>query len=95
MIRIISKEQYYNVLVSPGKFNDLYVAANNGYWIVLDNRGSIKHKRVFLTLYDAISYIQSSTNQCRYCGCTDLWGCSEGCYWIDGSKTVCSSCIPL
>jgi protein gp37 len=28
---------------------------------------------------------------CRVCGCTNLNGCDEGCYWIEGD--LCSSCI--
>lgn len=31
-------------------------------------------------------------NTCIYCGCTDLNGCSNGCWWIDTNKSVCSNC---
>lgn len=27
---------------------------------------------------------------CRVCGCTDAWGCPEGCYWVEDD--LCSSC---
>lgn len=27
---------------------------------------------------------------CRVCGCTDAWGCDEGCWWVD--EDLCSSC---
>jgi|GEM_PF-6058338 len=27
---------------------------------------------------------------CRVCGCTDEWGCEEGCFWMESD--LCSSC---
>lgn len=27
---------------------------------------------------------------CRVCGCTDLYGCPEGCWWVE--PDLCSSC---
>ena len=27
---------------------------------------------------------------CRLCGCTDSWGCDEGCWWVE--PDLCSSC---
>ena len=27
---------------------------------------------------------------CRGCGCTDEWGCDEGCAWVEAN--LCSSC---
>lgn len=27
---------------------------------------------------------------CRVCGCTDQYGCPEGCYWVE--PDLCSSC---
>lgn len=27
---------------------------------------------------------------CRVCGCTDTYGCDEGCYWVE--EDLCSSC---
>lgn len=32
------------------------------------------------------------TGRCRFCGCTDLRGCPEGCWWVNTPRTVCSSC---
>jgi len=32
---------------------------------------------------------------CRVCGCTDLAGCPEGCWWVEdpqGAGDLCSSC---
>jgi hypothetical protein len=29
---------------------------------------------------------------CRYCGCTDNFGCGD-CEWVDGDATICSACI--
>ncbi len=28
---------------------------------------------------------------CRNCGCTDIAGCDEGCYWV--AEDLCSACI--
>lgn len=30
---------------------------------------------------------------CRYCGCTDLFGCPGGCGWVDLAHTICSRCF--
>jgi hypothetical protein len=30
---------------------------------------------------------------CRYCGCTDLFACAEGCSWLDPEHTVCSNLV--
>lgn len=90
MIQIITKEQLIQTNDSPG----VYVMVNNDLWTVIDKRGEFEYTKKFLSLKDAIDYINSYP-KCRYCGCTSKWGCSEGCYWIDRSKTVCSSCIPL
>lgn len=32
-------------------------------------------------------------NTCKHCGCTNLEGCSNGCFWVDAEKTVCSNCV--
>ena len=29
---------------------------------------------------------------CAECGCTDDFGCSEGCSWVNAEHTLCSSC---
>lgn len=29
--------------------------------------------------------------RCRYCRCTDLRACDEGCAWLDKEHTVCNS----
>ena len=29
---------------------------------------------------------------CRRCGCTDVVGCDEGCFWV--APDLCSSCVP-
>lgn len=29
---------------------------------------------------------------CRYCRCTDAFGCGE-CYWLDAAATICSTCL--
>lgn len=30
---------------------------------------------------------------CRYCGCSESDACPQGCYWLDGTMTVCSACL--
>lgn len=29
---------------------------------------------------------------CSVCGCTDKYGCSPPCCWVDATKTLCSAC---
>ena len=31
-------------------------------------------------------------NKCKYCGCTELRGCSNGCWWINSDENICSNC---
>ena len=31
-------------------------------------------------------------NKCKYCGCTELIGCSNGCWWINSDENICSNC---
>lgn len=33
--------------------------------------------------------------RCRWCGCTDLEGCAQGCSWADRARTLCSLCVVL
>ncbi|QQE80905.1 hypothetical protein [Alicyclobacillus sp. SO9] len=33
---------------------------------------------------------QTGERKCRVCGCTDLQGCPEGCWWVE--EDLCSSC---
>jgi hypothetical protein len=30
---------------------------------------------------------------CRVCGCTETYGCSPQCGWVDLAHTVCSRCF--
>ncbi len=30
---------------------------------------------------------------CRVCGCTDEWGCPEGCAGADKEHTICTNCV--
>lgn len=30
--------------------------------------------------------------RCMICGCTDRYGCSIGCAWIDSWRVLCSRC---
>jgi hypothetical protein len=31
-----------------------------------------------------------NARSCRVCGCTDAWGCVEGCWWVE--LDLCSGC---
>lgn len=33
------------------------------------------------------------SKRCRVCGCTDLYGCDEGCEWVE--HNLCSRCLRL
>jgi hypothetical protein len=33
--------------------------------------------------------------RCRWCGCTDEWGCALGCSWANRAHTLCSACVDL
>jgi hypothetical protein len=33
--------------------------------------------------------------RCRWCGCTEEFGCSSGCSWANPSATLCSSCVDI
>jgi hypothetical protein len=35
---------------------------------------------------------RDAVRACRVCGCTDEWGCAEGCWWVEAD--LCSSCVP-
>ncbi len=34
--------------------------------------------------------IDDAPRTCRVCGCTDAYGCPEGCWWVEWD--LCSSC---
>lgn len=29
---------------------------------------------------------------CHICGCTDILGCEDGCYWVTSTHDLCSRC---
>lgn len=31
--------------------------------------------------------------RCIVCGCTDAFGCPEGCGWADVDHTICTVCV--
>jgi hypothetical protein len=35
------------------------------------------------------------SGRCTFCGCTDRYGCDEGCFWVNPAHTVCSRCRDL
>ncbi len=35
-------------------------------------------------------WLETDEPMCRVCGCTDLHGCPEGCWWVE--EDLCSSC---
>lgn len=32
-------------------------------------------------------------SKCIACGCTDMMACLEGCWWVESTHQVCSSCV--
>lgn len=34
---------------------------------------------------------EPAERSCRVCGCTDAWGCDEGCEWVEAD--LCSACV--
>lgn len=41
---------------------------------------------------DAIKEVSKRMNRkCRICGCSELHGCQNGCYWVE--EDLCSSCV--
>lgn len=34
---------------------------------------------------------QAAVRTCRGCGCTDEWGCDNGCWWVEAD--LCSNCV--
>lgn len=41
----------------------------------------------------ATSQRQAKSGRCIGCGCTDEYGCEEGCSWVDEDHLLCSSCL--
>lgn len=35
---------------------------------------------------------EPAPGMCAVCGCTDEWGCDEGCCWVNSAHTLCSVC---
>ncbi|MCA9270507.1 MAG: hypothetical protein KDA41_18625 [Planctomycetales bacterium] len=35
------------------------------------------------------------TGTCRLCGCSEDLACPDGCEWVDGTQTLCSTCFVL
>jgi len=39
--------------------------------------------------------ITNKAGQCRWCKCTELHACANGCSWANREATLCSECVPL
>ena len=39
--------------------------------------------------------ITNRAGQCRWCKCTELNACANGCTWANREQTLCSECVPL
>jgi len=37
--------------------------------------------------------VRPGEEMCAHCGCTNRYGCPEGCGWVDLAHTVCSRCF--
>lgn len=66
------------------------------YWVDNPERARSELK----DLSEAIAFIAEkaippTSGVCRRCGCTDDWGCPEGCEWVDKEHTLCSACAEV
>lgn len=39
--------------------------------------------------------VSLTPGRCRWCGCTYLRPCANGCGWADRQQTLCTECVPL
>ena len=39
-----------------------------------------------------VAWTWGGQRECRECGCTDEWGCDEGCSWV-GEQDLCTACF--
>lgn len=66
--------------------DDIAWCLDNGEADAMDQRlhtwGSI--------LQSVIDAAEIGTRRCRVCGCTDLHGCEDGCWWVEDD--LCSNC---
>lgn len=44
-------------------------------------------------LYPLRYEVTPDQDMCTVCGCTAIFGCPEGCSWVDLAHTVCSRCF--
>jgi ASCH domain len=55
---------------------------------------SADNPRVWAAMFEATWTFRSPIRRkrkCRVCGCTDEWGCDEGCEWVE--LDLCSACV--
>jgi hypothetical protein len=42
----------------------------------------------------ALAYeVSPHEDMCRVCGCTEIFGCPDGCSWANASHTICTRCL--
>lgn len=39
--------------------------------------------------------ITETPGRCRWCGCSDAWGCDFGCGWANRTQTLCTGCVEI
>jgi hypothetical protein len=39
--------------------------------------------------------IREKPGRCRWCGCTDVYGCDVGCSWVNAQHNLCDACQTL
>lgn len=64
--------------ICPGCGREWYSADEDGVWSCLECGAEIP---------------PPGPGVCRVCGCTDEYGCPEGCWWVE--PDLCSSCVEL
>jgi hypothetical protein len=37
--------------------------------------------------------VHPDEDMCRLCGCTEIFGCPDGCAWANASHTICTRCL--
>lgn len=58
-------------------------------------RGRVRVLRLFAgqATYALRYTVEAGQSFCRVCGCTETYGCSPQCGWVDRQHTLCSRCL--
>jgi hypothetical protein len=58
-----------------------------------NNRSTLNHVRKSLMTMPQPELAEAEMWTCRYCGCTPMAACAEGCEWVDSACSICSACL--